>query len=405
MDLSALLSSSSFSNTTLLTQISAQLQKNAQKQAQVVGDQYSQQISALQNAPDAVNAAKSQKDISSAVDNLTQTVNTLQQMSSTLDNMSSLVANIGGGTTSTVQTMNFDSQWSMLNSLSQGGGSDNLLGTVTQGGDYRPNSISYQAANGSTVSIQGAYLGTDYKVQLNDGSFFMPSGTQMLQKYVAYPLGTSGYGQSTAPGNATLQSPVGSSSVSFTLGANLSASSQTSYTGTVQRQGLGVLNSWLYNNFSTPSDQAKAEQDIAQAKSQVTFMMARYNGMLAMAQNDQTAETALQNSITNKVNDLQSQAQTAMKKVSDDAQRQLNAIQTSFATAQSTSASTTALSGLFSALVPSGGPTIDALASGGTVGDSSQSPQQQWQTMQQDQFDQAVKASQNSYATALNILT
>ena len=59
--------------------------------------------------------------------------------------------------------------------------------------------------------------------------------------------------------------------------------SESSFTGTISREGLGILNSFLYDNFMTAAGRNRAFSDVRAAKTSIDSNLSRFEGALRSA--------------------------------------------------------------------------------------------------------------------------
>jgi hypothetical protein len=218
----------------------------------------------------------------------------------------------------------FDSLRTTINSSTHGGGSDNLVGSVRRGDTYAANSLTYETdPEGGQETIQGKYLGTDFDVTLPDNTFFRPSGAQAIQRYQAYPQGKVGYSQSVTDSTVTLTSyDTTTKDVAFTVGVNTAA--PTSYTGTVQKRGIGILQSWMYD-FSTAAGRQRALDDLSAATNKVTIQQTNFTSQKTLMAQQAAKAQAFIDAGQTKIIDLQNQAQVVLQTYVASAQQEAQA--------------------------------------------------------------------------------
>jgi len=117
---------------------------------------------------------------------------------------------------------------------------NNLIGLKGRG-SWAPRYVSLSAGR-VEHTLESDYLGTDYQITFSDGS------TTHTPDISSRTL------EGTSFDSLTVSSLSGNS-ISYSDGAN-------SYTGTIERGGLEILNAWAYNDFATASDQATAAADV-----------------------------------------------------------------------------------------------------------------------------------------------
>ncbi|HLN23507.1 MAG TPA: hypothetical protein VK558_05930 [Patescibacteria group bacterium] len=331
------------------------MQAAATKKQQAIADHYAAQITAVKQQAQKLHSVN--QSISKVISSVHRALSSIDNIDTALLHMSSAIANTPTDPKATPTT--FDSNLSAISSMAQGDtSSKNLLGTMYRGGSYLPNSLTYTAnSGGQTVTVQGEYLGSDYTITQPDGTFWMPSGTQSMQRYAAYPFGKQGGAISTNPENFQGTASTADSTATFTTGLSLAASGQNTYSGSVAKYGLQMGSAWMYNNFATADDRTQADKDIDAARSKLAITKTNLSIALAKASSDLAKEKTAQAQSDAKIASLQSQAKAAMQKVVDQTKRQFNTMQTALANAgvdvNGTSGFGTGQSaGMFMALLP-----------------------------------------------------
>lgn len=123
------------------------------------------------------------------------------------------------------------------------------------------------SSGGITASVTNNYLGNDYIIQLGDG-------TNLISSSDGKKLGDAKGTVSLNVSDLAL--------VSYTDGEAVfedrsDPDNPVQYTGTVKRGGLGVLPAWLYGNFATADDKARAQTDMAAAFKALANVERTYN--------------------------------------------------------------------------------------------------------------------------------
>jgi hypothetical protein len=121
--------------------------------------------------------------------------------------------------------------------------------------------------SGSTLTLQGVYLGTDDYITDSDGNKWLINRTSdSIQAYTSYPK--EAVNEEVSLSGFTLDSFDDSTdAVTFTVDG-------VQYNGTVTRGGLGVMNKHLYEDFGTADGRQRAADDIAAARSKLRTNMA-----------------------------------------------------------------------------------------------------------------------------------
>lgn len=149
--------------------------------------------------------------------------------------------------------------------------SKNLIDSTSRLTYGTQNFLAPYNSTSDTVPVNGVYLGTDYfitdsgsgNVYLSDTGYLSnDAAVGTLSEYTSYPGSPTGV--STSVENITLDSFDSSTgAVQFTSAAT------GTVTGTVTRGGLGLLDSFLYDNFNSADGIARAKADLQNAESLV----------------------------------------------------------------------------------------------------------------------------------------
>lgn len=300
--------------------------KNAQtqitKQQQAMATGYESEMSGYRDemlkwtpVTDSINNAKTKVD--GAVNKVMTLAKTVTQMISKLE-----AANLSSTTDWKAVAQQLDILRTTINSTGNGNGSDNLVGSVRRADTYTGNTLTYVSGpNGQQTTIQGSYLGTDYDIRLADNTFFRATGMQTIQQYQAYPQGKIGYSQSVASGNVSLDAPFDDNNLSFTVGTNTAA--PTSYTGTtVERHGLGILQSWLYDGLTTAAGRQRAMEDFKAAQDKLNIQYVNLATQQTFIQLQAKTAQDTVNTAQAKIQEVQARSQTELQTYVSNAQRQ-----------------------------------------------------------------------------------
>lgn len=164
---------------------------------------------------------------------------------------------------------------SYLNSLhttatnDQGGSS--LIGK-TQGG-----SLNYPInIYGSEATISGTFLGSSYHIDDTDGlRWIVDRELNTIKRWQSYPdTGSTNGEAANLKDGLKFISEVGDT-VTFEYGT-YTANPQT-FTGTLTRQGIGVVDAWFYESLSTTDGRTRAMEDLESALSFLKSEEARYS--------------------------------------------------------------------------------------------------------------------------------
>ncbi len=134
--------------------------------------------------------------------------------------------------------------------------------------------LTYKTSpTGSTGSVQGAFIGNDYYITDSAGKRWVPDRTaKILRRYDNYPDGSTNK-VGAFNGGLRLDS-ISGDAITFTIAPN--TASPESFSGTLSRDGLRVMDSWYYNGLATDADRQKAISDLKSARVAVDLEIQRY---------------------------------------------------------------------------------------------------------------------------------
>lgn len=176
----------------------------------------------------------------------------------------------------------FDSQVTSINNEADSGGKAfNLVGGIDRT-DFTPNKIEYRTDLGvGLTQLNGTYVGSDFRIEANDGTVWIPDlGSDLIEAHSA--LGgtpqtyTTGDGTKIRKATSTRN---GMELVSFNAQTNaitvqitvVPTEAPITVTGTLKRHGTGIMQSWFYNDFATAADRTRAFKDISNAEVNLTL--------------------------------------------------------------------------------------------------------------------------------------
>jgi len=171
----------------------------------------------------------------------------------------------------------FDAQVSTINNEADSiGPAFNLVGSINrQDGTY--NSIEYRSdVNLNSTRLIGTYIGSDFRIEATDGTVWTPDlGSDFIQSFAPNSTQpqkyTTGAGQEVAKGTSTRNGLKLLSYNPDTKAITVEISVVPDdpplvVTGTLKKNGIGVMQSWFYNGFSTVADRKRAFADINAAE-------------------------------------------------------------------------------------------------------------------------------------------
>ncbi|NVK17370.1 MAG: hypothetical protein HWE30_01600 [Methylocystaceae bacterium] len=217
-------------------------------------------------------------DIGEALDTIK---NTSTRLDGVLNRLDSMIRNINQAQQTSEDPDEFfrpagyaaahDSYFRQLDDLIQNTRvNDNLLSSNTSSTRYPIN------LNGTTSQVYGNDLTTKYYIEEADGTKWYPDqSSQIFRDYSDYPFTEGDESVSMIYGQGLTVDSISGTDVDFTIGAN--GASPQSYSGTLHREGLEVLNSWLYDGMETQDGRDRALEDLYAAKEAVKVELARYD--------------------------------------------------------------------------------------------------------------------------------
>jgi len=130
---------------------------------------------------------------------------------------------------------------------------------------------------GAVQSLRQNYKGVDYKILDTSGDQWAPDYVgNLLRHYDSYPDDPSSVSGNLASG-VRFDGLVGDD-VTFTIAPN-TANPQT-FTGTIDREGIGLVDAWFYENLSTQDGRDRASGDLKAAKQNLDLEIDRYKRTL-----------------------------------------------------------------------------------------------------------------------------
>ncbi len=171
----------------------------------------------------------------------------------------------------------FDAQVTAINNEADSSGpAFNLVGSINrQDGTY--NSVEYRSdVNLNSTRLTGTYIGSDYRIEANDGTVWIPDlGSDLIQSFknggTEAEKYTTNDGQEVAKATSTrnglkllsYNQQTGKVTVQISI---VPDDPPLVVTGTLKKNGIGVMQSWYYNGFATDADRKRAFTDINAAE-------------------------------------------------------------------------------------------------------------------------------------------
>ena len=263
-------SASSFGQANLLTKMGEVFEKQAEQRTAGITSHYTARINSVNLTKDRWTAVRS--GIQDARSIISTTASKAQSILASIDNMITAVnkaeQNSDESYSAKVYAASFDAYLSGLDSTAKSSSvQPNLLGTAKA-------ELTYRASiNGTTTTINSAFLGSDYYIIDDEGKYWaLDRSAKTLKRYDEYPddpTSTVGNFQT----GIQLDSLSGDS-ITFTIGQD-TADPQT-FSGTVYRKGLEILDSWAYDGLATSDGRTRALADLKAAKAAIELEVRRY---------------------------------------------------------------------------------------------------------------------------------
>jgi hypothetical protein len=171
----------------------------------------------------------------------------------------------------------FDAQVNTINNEADSGGpAFSLVGHIDRkDGTY--NTVEYRRdVNLNSTTLTGTYIGSDFRIEANDGTVWVPElGSDLIQSYTGTSTDPDKYttndGQEVSKATSTRN---GLELISYNADTNqitvqitiVPTDPPLTVTGTLKKNGIGVMQSWFYNGFATEADRTRAFSDINAAE-------------------------------------------------------------------------------------------------------------------------------------------
>ena len=270
---------------TIFTKISASIVSQANLQAQI--GQHFERRGAVEGAEIAgryrakINSVNFQAknwrnladDLQGARGNIKSVVLRIKSIKASIDRMMSFVQNANNDTEAnenpTGYARAFDSTLRCIvgKALSDQTG-NNLIGKADAARLSYPVNIY-----GTTREVRGAFLGTDYHIIDSQGKRWSPDwSARLLRQYDEYPDKPSDKMGDFYSGVRV--DSISGTTVGFTIAPNTAA--PESFTGTLNRDGLGLLDAWYYDGLATAAGRDRAMADLESARLGLDLEIRRY---------------------------------------------------------------------------------------------------------------------------------
>ncbi|WP_419797485.1 MAG: hypothetical protein ACNI26_14425 [Terasakiella sp.] len=251
---------------------------------------------------------KFKQDLLDATDIIQNTVTRLDGMNSKLTHMLSEITKAETSDNDPdvdfqpeLYARSFDAYYKGLKDLAENTRTQpNLLNSTGVALDYPLNHY------GGNAKLYGAALTPSYKITDSGGLIWAPDATSnLLRQYDDYPASTTNKSGSFYDG-LHLDSLDSSGNITFTT--DIDSVSPESFSGTIQRDGVGLLNAWAYDNLSTDTGRQQATSDIYGAKDIVFVEKNRFQMMLTTLEFYHDSTKATLNGLNAELVEIQSKA-------------------------------------------------------------------------------------------------
>ncbi len=304
----------------------AKTQALAREQAVLIGRK-----SRITEAVEVISQALSQFDF------LKNHITYLEEQITSLEN---------GDITASELATDWDNKLRKINQLSDAGDEQyfdgglyyqkNLIGSLSRETFLTQNLYAPFNSEGDLYQIAGVYLGTDYhltetspgsEVWYSDVGFLgSEDATGTLTEYTSFPNTPTGNTEDVTTINFTgFTDNAGSDDV-----VTFNMTDATPVTATVNRGGLGILDAWLYDDFSTAVDAnaiERAKADLNAAEGKILTAQAEFRADLQALQSRSSIFDSL-------IDGIEKEIQANIQDVRDDQEADLLALQLEFEVAK-----------------------------------------------------------------------
>ena len=267
-----------FSSATLTNQMAEFFKRQAEQRTQSIQTSYDTDLNSIERISDRWEDVRS--DIESAKNILSNMAGRVKSLRTSINNMISNVnkaeQNAEEGTGAEIYSSAFDALLKGVDDAAQRGSAQglNLLSSTKSSLEYKV------GINGGYETVNSAYVGSSYYVVDDDGKYWaLDRAAKTLKRYDNFPdepTNTVGNFQT----GVQLDDLTGDS-ITFTIAPD-TASPQT-FSGTIYRSGLDILDSWGYDGLTTSEGRARALEDLNTAKAALDLEIRRYEVSLSTA--------------------------------------------------------------------------------------------------------------------------
>ncbi|MBE0530765.1 MAG: hypothetical protein IH626_08050 [Rhodospirillales bacterium] len=297
-----------FGRAQMLVQIQKFYNKKAAQKTQVITNDYKAQINSVNADGDRWASVRDKIQETRSV--IATTLGRAKSILASLDNMIRTVNKCGqnteGYTNPQMYAASFDASLNGLDSTaSRSSTVPNLLGIARQ-------EISFPTGiNGAKQTVKSAFLGSDYHIVDSEGKYWdLDRQAKILKRYDDYPDEPTSIVGNIATG-LRLDDMVGDA-ITFTVGPD--TATPATFTGTLYRTGMKLLDSWAYEGLATTAGRQKALADLNMAKAAVDLEVRRYQLAYTTADYYEQIASESISTMRKKTNQLTIEQATAIQK-------------------------------------------------------------------------------------------
>lgn len=312
------LTSRDFALATLLSRLQGNFEAKAAERAAEVEARFGQKLNSVEI--DKRPQERVQEKAGEASSRLSETIGRVKNIRNGLDAMISQIVRAEqvatGDTNWAGYAAVFDSRLAGLVDLAEKGDAPNLLGVAEP-------RLTYEiGATGATTSVQGAHLGSDYHIVDSEGKWWQPDRTaRILKRFDNFP--TDPANEAGAFQNGLRLDGIVGDAITFTVGPD--TGTPVTYTGTLYRDNLKVVDSWFYDGLETQDGRNRALADLNAAKEAVKLELTRYEVAQSVAMFYEQRAIQTLEGLSKDSNDLLIQQAIEIQKAQDELTRQFSA--------------------------------------------------------------------------------
>ncbi len=264
------LSRATFTTATLISNLINAQEKKIALRTQEINGAHQQTIGRLNRNVEKWSAVK--KSVGNAASVIHSTVGRAKAILGKIDSM---ILNVNKAGQPTNGQTNTDMYAASFDAFLKGIQSDanNARMSPNMIGQFEPKLTYKTSPLGTTGSVQGAFIGSDYYITDSAGKRWVPDRTaKNLKRYDNYPDGATNK-VGAFNGGLRLDS-ISGDAITFTIAPN--TATPESFSGTLSRKGLRIMDSWYYNGLATDADRQQAISDLKSARTAVDLEIQRY---------------------------------------------------------------------------------------------------------------------------------